>query len=90
MIWLSTDPGVSFYYAHLDRWAPGLFEGMSVRQGDLIGYVGNTGNAVSTPPHLHFSVMKGEEPVNPYLVLRHASLSTARPILAGGRGLGAR
>lgn len=44
----------SFYYAHLARWA---FEGTtSVRAGDVVGYVGNTGNARSTAPHLHFGV----------------------------------
>jgi murein DD-endopeptidase MepM/ murein hydrolase activator NlpD len=49
-LWLTTENGASFYYAHLDRWASGLFEGMEVRTGDLLGYVGNTGNARTTPP----------------------------------------
>ena len=44
-----------YYYAHLDRYAPGLVEGMTVAQGDVIGFVGITGNARGTP-HLHFSV----------------------------------
>ena len=44
----------SFYYAHLTRWA---FEGASaVRAGDVVGYVGNTGNARATSPHLHFGI----------------------------------
>lgn len=61
-----------FYYAHLQRRAPGLHEGDAVREGEVIGYVGSTGNA--TTPHLHFELhrMNGEtkywrgEAVNPY------------------------
>jgi murein DD-endopeptidase MepM/ murein hydrolase activator NlpD len=87
-LWLTTEDGVSFYYAHLDRWASGIYEGMSVRKGDIIGYVGNTGNAVTTPPHLHFAVLQNEEAVNPYPVLRRAPRSTGRPILSGGLGSG--
>src|SRR5262245_22025492 len=48
-LWLTTESGASFYYAHLDRWAAGLYEGMEVQAGDLLGYVGNTGNAKYTP-----------------------------------------
>ena len=46
----------AFYYAHLDRYADGIKEGMAVRRGDLIGYVGSTGNAPAAAPHLHFAV----------------------------------
>src|SRR2546430_2588408 len=42
-IWLTTENGASFFYAHLDRWAAGLYEGMEVQAGDLLRYVGNTG-----------------------------------------------
>jgi peptidoglycan LD-endopeptidase LytH len=45
-----------FYYAHLDAYPEGLRDGSRVRQGDLIGYVGNSGNARYTKPHLHFEV----------------------------------
>ncbi len=64
----------SYYYAHLERYAAGVREGMAVRRGDLIGYVGSTGNAARNAPHLHFAVFrlgperqwwKGEA-VNPY------------------------
>lgn len=89
-LWLTTDEGVSFYYAHLDRWVPGLYEGMPVRKGDIIGYVGNTGNAASTPPHLHFAVMENDEPVNPYPVLRRSTRSVGQPILTGGFNTGSR
>ncbi len=55
----ATDPDERFvyYYAHLDRHARGLSVGERVRKGDVIGYVGTTGNAPSNTPHLHFQVM---------------------------------
>lgn len=48
----------SFYYAHLDRYAPGLKEGVLLRKGDVLGYVGTTGNAPKDTPHLHFAVSR--------------------------------
>lgn len=71
-LWLTTESGSSFFYAHLDRWAPGLYEGMEVESGDLLGFVGNTGNAITTPPHLHFGVNQNDELINPYPVLTRA------------------
>jgi murein DD-endopeptidase MepM/ murein hydrolase activator NlpD len=47
----------SYYYAHLDSYADDVVEGMRVRQGDVIGYVGTTGNAPANTPHLHFAIM---------------------------------
>ncbi len=67
----------AYYYAHLDRYAAGLHEGMRLRRGDVIGYVGTSGNASAVAPHLHFAVFrlgperqwwKGE-PVNPFVAL---------------------
>ena len=66
-----------YYYAHLDRYAPGIYEGLFVKAGTVIGYVGITGNAPPDTPHLHFAIevlsptkewWKGE-PVNPYPLL---------------------
>jgi murein DD-endopeptidase MepM/ murein hydrolase activator NlpD len=65
---------LAYYYAHLDRYAAGLTEGMAVKRGDLLGYVGYTGNASPTAPHLHFAIFQlGPEkrwwkgtPINPY------------------------
>ncbi|MEO8025693.1 MAG: M23 family metallopeptidase [Bryobacteraceae bacterium] len=47
-----------YYYAHLDSYAAGLHEGMHVDQGDLVGYVGSTGNANASAPHLHFAIFE--------------------------------
>jgi murein DD-endopeptidase MepM/ murein hydrolase activator NlpD len=47
-----------YYYAHLDRYAEGLHEGMTVGQGDIIGFVGSTGNADPRWPHLHFAIFE--------------------------------
>ena len=59
--------GDEYYYAHLDAWAPNLDAGQSVGGGELIGYVGNTGNAQYTIPHLHFEFSPGGNgAVNPY------------------------
>lgn len=74
------DPSSRFcyYYAHLDRYANGMREGDRVRRGEVIGYVGSTGNASEHAPHLHFAIFrltptkqwwKGD-PINPYPVLR--------------------
>jgi murein DD-endopeptidase MepM/ murein hydrolase activator NlpD len=56
----ATDPErrFVFYYAHLEGYAAGLFEGKSIAQGEVIGYVGTTGNAPKNTPHLHFQVMR--------------------------------
>ena len=69
---------VSYYYAHLERYADGLREGQPVKRGDVIGYVGTSGNAPANTPHLHFAVFqlgpdkrwwKGR-PIDPYLVFK--------------------
>jgi murein DD-endopeptidase MepM/ murein hydrolase activator NlpD len=90
-LWLTTENGASFYYAHLDRWAAGLYEGMEVRTGDLLGYVGNTGNAKYTPSHLHFGVNENDEMVNPYPILtRAAVVQRAHVAVESGGALGTR
>ncbi len=69
---------LAYYYAHLDRYADGVREGMPLMRGDVIGYVGSTGNASANAPHLHFAVFRlGPEKhwwqgvaINPYPALR--------------------
>lgn len=76
---LSADKKLVFYYAHLQRYADGLFEGKVVRQGEVIAYVGDTGNAGPGNYHLHFSIMVVSDPkrywegvnINPYPLLRN-------------------
>ena len=76
------DPGgeYAYYYAHLDRYADDIVEGASVRKGQVIAYVGSTGNALQDAPHLHFAIFRlGPErqwwrgtPINPFLIWRDA------------------
>ncbi len=49
---------LAYYYAHLDKYADGLTEGAAIKRGDVIGYVGVTGNASPDAPHLHFAVFE--------------------------------
>lgn len=66
-----------YYYAHLDRYAAGLREEMPVARGDVIGYVGTTGNAAPDAPQLHFAITRlgpdkswwRGEPIDPYPIL---------------------
>lgn len=70
-VWLSGDSGDSYYFAHLDGYPGGLSSGDRVTKGQVIGYVGNTGNARGTSPHLHFQLHPdGGSPVNPFPTLR--------------------
>ena len=76
----ATDPSERFiyYYAHLDRYQDGLVEGMRLAKGQVIGYVGTTGNAPAGTPHLHFAItdMAGGtdcwrgRPLDPYPLFR--------------------
>ncbi len=61
--------GRRYYYAHLERYAAGLKEGQKVTTRTLLGYVGNTGNARTTPPHLHFGVYSGSRRTCDYKVI---------------------
>ncbi|MCC6832147.1 MAG: peptidoglycan DD-metalloendopeptidase family protein [Thermoleophilia bacterium] len=72
-LWLTDTAGTGYYYAHLSAYAPVAFDGSQVRAGEVIAYVGNTGQAATTPPHLHFEVHPGgmdADPVDPYALLR--------------------
>jgi len=84
-LWQSTAGGISlyqfdrserycYYYAHLQAYASGLAEGQEVKRGQVLGYVGTTGNAPPATPHLHFAIFEvttpkswwGGRPIDPY------------------------
>jgi peptidoglycan LD-endopeptidase LytH len=79
---LAPDQRTIYYYAHLDRYADGMSEGRRLRAGQIIGYVGDTGNTQPGDYHLHFEISTtadpkkywGGTPVNPYALLRRDSL----------------
>ncbi len=63
-VWLrDDDTGYSLYYAHLDDW--NVKENQRVKRGDTLGFVGNTGNARTTPPHLHFGIYTSSGAIDP-------------------------
>ena len=64
--------GWYYYYAHMNTFASGLKQGQSVKAGDALGTVGNTGNASGTSPHLHFSIFPGNytSGINPFPLLQ--------------------
>jgi murein DD-endopeptidase MepM/ murein hydrolase activator NlpD len=55
-LWLRDEKGNEFYYAHLSAYSPLARNGARVRAGDVLGFLGNTGDAEFTPPHLHFEI----------------------------------
>ncbi len=70
VVLLRADHGVTYYYAHLDGYPRGLKSGQRVSAGQRVGFVGNTGNAIGTSPHLHFEMWPGGgSAVNPYPTL---------------------
>ncbi len=75
------DEKYAYYYAHLDHYAAGLKEGTLLARGEVLGYVGTTGNAPPSAPHLHFTILRlGDDrkwwkgaAVNPYPFLVETS-----------------
>ncbi len=71
------DQRFCYYYAHLDHYAPGLHEGQLLHRGEVLAYVGTTGNAPKNTPHLHFALIRLDQErrwwkgtyVNPYPML---------------------
>lgn len=68
VVWVLGPAGQRHYYAHLDSFAP-LSRGQRIQPGTVLGYVGNTGNAVNTPPHLHYGIYTRSGAINPFPLL---------------------
>jgi murein DD-endopeptidase MepM/ murein hydrolase activator NlpD len=69
-LWLRDRKGYRYFYAHLSDFAAAAYNGADVHAGEVIGFVGNTGDAEPTPPHLHFEVHMPDGAVvdpNPFL-----------------------
>ena len=78
--------GRVYYYAHLDSYAQRIKEGDYVTTKTVLGYVGTTGNAAGTPPHLHFGVYSSGGAINPLpLLTDRAEQNTTRRKTAAGR-----
>ena len=70
-VWVIGPGRERHYYAHLDDWAADLSSGQIVHAGDVLGFVGTTGNAQGTPPHLHYGIYGADGAYDP-LPLFHA------------------
>jgi murein DD-endopeptidase MepM/ murein hydrolase activator NlpD len=70
------------YYAHLDDWAEGLADRQVLQAGTTLGYVGDSGNARGTPPHLHYGIYGGQGALDPLPRLRAgaAEVGLSRPV----------
>ncbi len=71
-LWLHTDAGDAFFYAHLSAFSPDAENGRRVKAGTVLGFTGNTGDAEPTPPHVHFEIHPGGEQkdaIDPHAIL---------------------
>ncbi|MBT2767800.1 M23 family metallopeptidase [Stenotrophomonas sp. ISL-67] len=69
-VWVVGPARERYYYAHLEGWREGLAEGEVVSEGTVLGYVGDSGNAAGTPPHLHWGIYGGDGAYDPLPLLR--------------------
>jgi murein DD-endopeptidase MepM/ murein hydrolase activator NlpD len=63
--------GTTYYYTHLEKHPTNISSGQNVKAGTVIGYLGNSGNARYTSPHLHFEIRPNNVAINPYPTVRH-------------------
>ena len=84
--WLVAADGTQYYYAHVSAFADGVNDGTVVEAGQVVGYVGSTGNAITTPAHVHFEIPPGGgAAIDPFPILDAVrrpdigALNTARP-----------
>ncbi|HST44859.1 MAG TPA: M23 family metallopeptidase [Luteimonas sp.] len=76
-VWVMGPGRQRHYYAHLERWEPTLAVGDLVYAGDVLGEVGDTGNARGTPPHLHYGLYGGGGAVDPLPLIRRGAQATS-------------
>lgn len=76
VVWVMGPGGQRHYYAHLDSYA-NVEAGMRIEAGHVVGYVGDSGNAKGTPPHLHYGIYEAGGAINPYPLLRLGQSSSA-------------
>ena len=69
-VWVMGPARERYYYAHLDDWRDGLERGQVIEQGTVLGYVGDTGNAKGTPPHLHWGIYGDDGAYDPLPLLK--------------------
>jgi murein DD-endopeptidase MepM/ murein hydrolase activator NlpD len=93
-LWLRDHEGNRYFYAHLSDFAAAAYNGADVHAGEIIGFVGNTGDAEPTPPHLHFEVhLPNGAPLDPYPYLRKwdaSGVGTAKWLRRYGKAPGVR
>jgi murein DD-endopeptidase MepM/ murein hydrolase activator NlpD len=65
------DDGITYYYAHLESHPTNISSGQRVSAGTIVGYLGSSGNARFTSPHVHFEIRPNGVAVNPYPTVRH-------------------
>jgi murein DD-endopeptidase MepM/ murein hydrolase activator NlpD len=90
-LWLRDGLGNTYYYAHLSGYASHVADAVRVRAGEIIGFVGNTGQAITTPPHLHFEIHPGDGPSvdpYPYLIAWQRGTDVALAFTAAGAARG--
>lgn len=90
-LWLAGHSGTRYYYAHLRAFAPALADGQVVEVGQTLAFVGNTGNASTTPPHLHFEIHpRGGPAVDPYPIVAGIAEAARTGAMALGAPAGGR
>ena len=93
-LWLRDKRGHRFFYAHLADFSAAAFNGADVHAGEVIGFVGSTGDAEQTPPHVHFEIhLRDRSPINPFPLLQKwegSGVGTARWVKRYGKDPGVR
>ncbi len=79
-VWVVGPARERYYYAHLDDWRDGLSEGEVVSEGTVLGYVGDSGNAAGTPPHLHWGIYGADGAYDPLPLLKAHRTTNGRAL----------